>query len=332
VNYAYKYRGVSRAYLRDRDGAMEDLNQSEKLSENDPWTYAARAGLRYARKEYEGAIDDATKAIDLMQTNAASYRIRGYARSGLRDFENALADLNEANRLSLHDPETLGGRGLVKMQQGNLKGAAEDLATAAGFSPTNLTVMLGQASIKKKSGDSEGAAAMLRNIVKTFPKYKLPEAFEFMGFLQSEMSQFTPALENLRKAVEIDSRLYYAHFGIWILRARMGERDEATKELRASMKAWDDDERSKWSLCIGRFLTGEMTESNLLTQATESAVRVTDEPSQKCEALYFAGMKRLIDGDKIGATDLFEKCVASGEDNDEQYFSAKAEFQKLKKP
>jgi tetratricopeptide (TPR) repeat protein len=59
-DYAYKYRALSRVYLRDWNGAMEDLNESEKLSANDPWTYSTRAGLRNLRREYEGAVDDAT--------------------------------------------------------------------------------------------------------------------------------------------------------------------------------------------------------------------------------------------------------------------------------
>jgi tetratricopeptide (TPR) repeat protein len=329
-DYAYKCRASIRASLRDWDGALEDFNEAEKLNANDPWVYGTRARLQADRREYERAIDDATKAIELERTNPMPYTIRGFARQRLRDFEGAAADLNEANRLLPRDPGILACRGLISLEQDHLKEAEEDMLTAAKLSPTNYTVMLGLASLKNKSGDVAGAAAELMKAVEIYTNW--PDFFVLLGTYQSDMSQFPPALKSFRKAVEIDPKLYYAEFAIWVIRARDGEREEATKDLRASLKPLEGDERQKWQLCIGQFLLGDVTESNLFAHATATAVRATDVPSQKCEALYFAGMKRLIDGDKIGAAGLFEKCVALGQDNDMQYFSAKAELKKLQKP
>jgi lipoprotein NlpI len=126
--------------------------------------------------------------------------------------------------------------------------------------------------------------------------------------------------------------MYYSHYRIWLIRARAGERDGATSELSASMKARENDGDREWQLCLGRFLVGDLTESNLFEQASQTAVRPTDEPGQKCEAFYYAGMKRLIGGDKPGALDFLEQCVATGQDNYNEYTSAKAELQGLKKP
>jgi lipoprotein NlpI len=126
--------------------------------------------------------------------------------------------------------------------------------------------------------------------------------------------------------------MFYSHFRIWLIRARMGERDEATKELIAAMKARENDDGREWQLCVGRFLAGDLTETNFFSQASETAARPTDVPGQQCEADYYAGMKRLLDGDKSAAIDLLGKCVASGQDNYSEYFSAKAELAELKKP
>ena len=49
-------------------------------------------------------------------------------------------------------------------------------------------------------------------------------------------------------------------------------------------------------LGVARFLVGEVTESNLLVKANETIMRPTDASSQQCEAFYYAGMKRLLDG------------------------------------
>jgi lipoprotein NlpI len=75
-----------------------------------------------------------------------------------------------------------------------------------------------------------------------------------------------------------------------------------------------------------------LAETNFLTQATETAIRPTDEAGQQCESFYYAGMKRLLDGDKTGAIQLLGKCASSGQDNYAEYSSAIVELRKLKKP
>jgi len=85
-------------------------------------------------------------------------------------------------------------------------------------------------------------------------------------------------------------------------------------------------------LCIAHFLVGDLVETNFLTQAVETAKRPTDQNGQQCEAFYYAGMKRLLAGDKSGAMELLGKCVASGEDNYGEYTSAVVQLRELKKP
>ena len=54
-----------------------------------------------------------------------------------------------------------------------------------------------------------------------------------------------------------------------------------------------------------------MSEQDLLAAA--DSVEEKKRPEQQCEAWYYVGLKRLLNGDKTGATEAFRKAVATGE-------------------
>jgi tetratricopeptide (TPR) repeat protein len=329
----YMLRGVDRSCLRDWEGALEDLNLAQKKAPFSRDVYMSRASVLVSTKDFEKADADATQAVWYNHEDANSfypYYVRGRARFGLADFKNALADLDAANQLKPHQSEVLAQRCIVKAVAGDLKGAEEDLEAAAVISPRNEEVLRSKALLKKMSDELPGALSECLKLVELNPQW--PEYFELLGTIQNDLSQYSDALQSFRTATKMDPRLYYPHFRVWLIRARMGERDEATRELSASMKAREQDKGHKWESCIGRFLTGQITESNLFAQADKTAIHAKDIPALRCEAQYYAGMKRLLDGDKSGAATLFEKCVASGLRNYAEYGSAKAELEKLNKP
>jgi lipoprotein NlpI len=184
--------------------------------------------------------------------------------------------------------------------------------------------------VQKKTGDLPGALFTFTKIAGLVPNS--PEAFQTLGCVQNDLLQYAPALESMRKAVELDPKMYYPRFHIWLIRGRLGEKDEASKELAANIKLREGEEGHKWQLCIAKFLVGDLAETNFLTQATETAVRPTDEAGQQCESYCYAGMKRLLNGDKSGAGELFGKCAASGQDNYAEYASSLIELREMKKP
>ena len=68
-----------------------------------------------------------------------------------------------------------------------------------------------------------------------------------------------------------------------------------------------------------------MTEGDYLS-VTSSPDAKTDQ-AQHCEAWYFAGMKRLLMGDKATAYDYFRRCLATGKSDFCEYILAQAELQ-----
>ena len=77
----------------------------------------------------------------------------------------------------------------------------------------------------------------------------------------------------------------------------------------------------------GRFLLYQISESDLLVGATSPDVE--KDRAQHCEAWYYAGMKRLLAGDKKTAADCFDKCLGTQENTFDEYMLAKAELKSL---
>jgi lipoprotein NlpI len=110
----------------------------------------------------------------------------------------------------------------------------------------------------------------------------------------------------------------------------LGERGDARQELDAYAKTLRGEKRKAWPESIGFYLTGNLAEEQFLNQATTTAQRKTDVNEQVCGAFYYAAMKHLLDGDKPGASALFQKCLETDDRNSFELMSAGAELQLLK--
>jgi lipoprotein NlpI len=245
----------------------------------------------------------------------------------LKDFGGALSDFDAADHLHPLDAEILAERGAVRVYKGDFEGAKTDLAQATQLNPTNITALRSLAFVRKKTGDFPGALAALTNIVRLAPKS--PEAFQSLGCTEDDLALYPAALASFQHAVELDSKMSYSRFRIWLLRTRLGEKDDANRELKAYIELRQGEDGHEWEMCIARFLVGDLTEPDFIAQAPKTAIRTTDESGHLCEACYYSGMKRLLAGDQPGAINLFQKCLATDEENFNEYLSAKALLAKL---
>ena len=70
-----------------------------------------------------------------------------------------------------------------------------------------------------------------------------------------------------------------------------------------------------------------MSEQDLL--AVKS---VEEHPEQQCEAWYYVGLKRFLNGDKAGAAEAFRKAAATGDKTTNEYDFSEAELKDLRNP
>ena len=111
----------------------------------------------------------------------------------------------------------------------------------------------------------------------------------------------------------------YSFLRMWLIRARNGD---ATGEIENYWNSNKTGTPNDWPSKISSFLTGQLNEAELFKAAKGG--------EQHCSAYFYAGSKRLIEGDKATATDYFEKCLATDEKTLCEYDSAAAELKFLK--
>jgi HEAT repeat protein len=146
------------------------------------------------------------------------------------------------------------------------------------------------------------------------------ELYHIRGCLNCDLHQFPRARADFRKAVQFGSHNPdYPRFRLWLIRARLGDRAAATRELKTYLAARRG-RPGDWSAIVGRFLAGDLSEAGLL-QAAASPEEPTDR-AQHCEAWFYAGMKRLIARDNTTAAEDFRKCLATRMDTFNEYASA----------
>jgi lipoprotein NlpI len=146
--------------------------------------------------------------------------------------------------------------------------------------------------------------------------------------LQYDLSNWPPARANFRKALELHAISQDPRFYLWLIQAQSGEHDTANKELTEYLKTLRGDKAKEWPASVARYLTGVLSETEFVDQATSTAKRPSAIRGQKCESFYYAGMKRKLAGDKRGAAEFFQKAVDAGDDNNFTYFSSKVELGK----
>jgi lipoprotein NlpI len=157
------------------------------------------------------------------------------------------------------------------------------------------------------------------------------EAHWFLGCLLYDSQDFTNALVEFRKSVELDDSYDNSRFRIWLIRARSDEKDAAAKELQIYLDNRTKENLGDWHYKIGSFLAGQLTESDFLDAAAnfDSAKDLGTSAGRLCEAYFYAGSKRLFAGDKDIAADDFEKSIATNQKGYQEYFSAAAELKFL---
>jgi lipoprotein NlpI len=113
----------------------------------------------------------------------------------------------------------------------------------------------------------------------------------------------------------------------WLARARLGEKEVADKALAERLEQHVKDFPGDWPSRIAALLLDQATEADLLAAAASPDAE--KERRQRCEAWYYAGMKRLLAGKRASASTRFQKCLATEKKTTLAYQFALAELKTL---
>ncbi len=327
---AYSDRGFARQANGNLDGAISDYTQALALKPKTAIAYYNRGLARQSQGNLEAAIVDYDRALAFDPKIAGAYYNRGNAKNALHDVDGAIADFTQAVTLNPKIALAYCNRGLARQFKGDLDGALADYTQALAIDPKIAIAYFNRGLIKQQKNDLDGAIADNSQALDLDPKNAL--AYYNRGFAKLAKGNLDGAMADLKQFCDLAPKDHYAddaHLYLWLIAKAQNVRTDPDQELSDALENnWNspsDDLASK----TAAFLLGRINETDYLAI---TAPDTKADPGQQCEAWYFAGMKRLLMGDKITAIDYFQKCVATRQTGQNQYLLAQAELQALQSP
>jgi len=328
AGFAYYFGGLAKASEGDLNGAIAEFNRLIQVNPKDEIAYYNRGLLEANKGDFDIAIADFNHAIQLKPTFARAYNDRGSVKAAKRDIAGAIADFNLAIQLSPQFVQAYINLGSAKANTEDFASAIADFNQAVRLDADSVQALENLGSAKVRMGDFEGAIADYNQAIQLDPKYFV--AFEKRALAKQLKGDFEGALGDLvlfdELAPPVESQ-DYPQLYTWLIRVRGGQSAEANRELAAYLGTRRNVPVADWISNIGRFLLDQISESDFLGGATSSDLE--KDRAQHCEAWYYAGMKRLLAGDKKTASIYFDKCLGTQEKNFDEYILAQAELKSL---
>jgi lipoprotein NlpI len=149
-----------------------------------------------------------------------------------------------------------------------------------------------------------------------------------LGCAHLDARSLTDALLSFRKAVEADPDQEYSRARVWLARGALGEAAAATRELKKYLKDRKADRPREWTGRLLAHLAGDLGEADLLKAAEAEAPRRVERLG---DAYFYAGWKRMVEGNREGAKEFFRKCVEVASPADLARVSAAAALARIEK-
>ena len=316
-------KGQSLRAKSDTAGALAEFTRAVEIDPACASAWLNRAWSHAAEKDYEGAVEDYTRCLAVRPYDADVVNSRGSARSHTSDYAGAAEDYTHVLELDSTYAWAYGNRAEVKTSLGDFDGAIADATKALELS-RYASAMLARADARAAKGDAEGAFRDYKEALKMFRRFG--SAHLSRGRLQQDRGATAGALFDLRTATAYDASLRDPAIArIWILRTSLGEGADADRELAEWIGKRKPVKPDDWPGKILLLLAGKLSEEEFLKASETKNPRQAAE--RKCAALYYAGMRRIVAGDKDGGLPLLKQCVELGVVSVEERLSAAAVLQ-----
>jgi lipoprotein NlpI/uncharacterized protein YecT (DUF1311 family) len=328
-----------REWINKRNGQAQSANgEAQETSLANPTAIADRelVSITQARitdleqwrgpANYDEAIADFDRTLKLAPKNAGAFFARGDLKQAKGDSDAAIADYERCIELEPKNAGAYYGRGDTKQNEGENDGAIADYNRCIELEPANTAAYNGRASSKMLKGDDDGAIADYNRAIELEPD---PNYYFNRSTAYIVKRDWASALADIRQARELDKDDPDYPTLNWLILAEQGQNEAANKELAADMEQQLSDASEAWTSKIASFLLNKINQADLITAAASPDPKKARD--HLCDAWFYAGIKRLLAGDKATAIDCFEKALATRAKAENEYEFAEAELKALGK-
>lgn len=342
----------------DFTAAMAHFNRAVAVDPDNPAALQARGDAHYGVDDLTSALVDYDRAITVAPADAEARHRRAKTLLGLRREEELFAELDRALELDA----TLGGarrmRAWVRFNRGEYEAALRDLDLLLQDETMRrgedlIEIRALRAEARLSLGDDAGALADLETLraegadtdqIDRIVVWALWGSGRYgeVLLLLDELLEETPRSANLQLAraltlmhlgrdqesLEALTRLRAgsaaappeADLFLWVAQRRLSD-------LSAESNLPPDEHFTRWHAMIAGLLRGEIAETDILSIAAAEA-NLFARARMQCEAFYYAGMKRLFEGDEAGGLHLLRRCVETEVRRYYEYHAAVAELRR----
>lgn len=325
---AFSNRAFIKQSRGDLNGALADYNEALSINPNIPLAYYNVALIKVKQNYLDEAIADYNRALDLDPKLAIAFYNRGVAKNTEGDIDGAIADFTQALSLDPKIALAFCDRGYVRQTRGDLDGALDDYSHAIALNPKLGSAFYNRGLIREQRSDLDGAIADNTAALALDPNDGL--AYSNRALAEFGKGDLNAALADLRQVCTLaprDTGADMARLYIWLIGTEQNPRGTADEELSTSLlNDWNSPPEDLSSKIAG-FLLGHINESELIADA--ASPDPSREPGQYCKVWYFAGMKRLFNGDMNTAITYFQKSLATNQRDVCEYIFSRAQLQAL---
>ncbi|MBD2270285.1 tetratricopeptide repeat protein [Anabaena sp. FACHB-1391] len=230
----YTNRGIVRAELGDKPGAIDDYNQAIKINPNLAQAYNNRGTVRNELGDKQGAIDDYNQAIKFNPNYAGAYYNRGIVRYELRDKQGAIDDFNLAIKFNPNYAQAYINRGIVRDDLGDKPGAIDDYNLAIKINPNYADAYYNRGNVRNELGDKPGAIDDYNLAIKINPNYA--DAYYNRGNVRNELGDKPGAIDDYNLAIKINPNYADAYYNRGNVRNELGDKPGAIDDYNQAIK------------------------------------------------------------------------------------------------
>jgi tetratricopeptide (TPR) repeat protein len=293
----------------DLDGAAALFDEIVRLAPKSPASHLMRAEFRlFRRRQPAESLQDLDHAVASGASGTAAsraFQMRSEANMQLMKFGPAMEDAQKALAAEPKDVFARLNLCMVALRMG----ADEEAVKAAGrvldVDPLNGWAHSLRAQANLRKGRLEEAWAGYQEALRLEPRN--PMAWVCSALVRVAQGKPDEAIAQFEKGLAQTS-VQYCGLWLWKLRLEKGDRDGARRALDEVLKSVHPDPSNAWYRAVAAHLAGTLSEDDLLKTAARGLP--IEAAEWKTEALFFAGARRLADGDRAGAAERFGKAKA----------------------
>jgi tetratricopeptide (TPR) repeat protein/predicted Ser/Thr protein kinase len=311
---AHCARGMVYAGRKDFGKALDDFNEAVRLDKRLAPAYYQRGLVFAQQKALEKALEDLDQAVELEKANPDFLAARGDLHLEQKDYLSAISDYGLVIQAQPRSADVYRRRGNAYRDKAVWGDAFSDYDTAVRLDPENVAAHLDRGRAHDLHNEREPALADYTEAIRL--NDKLEPAYRWRGFLYwrgKDAKDKDRARQDFEKALQLDPKDAFAHYGLGSVYDAHGELDKAFTEFDTALKL----NESYWLAADLR--ADVLRKQRKFDEAIEGFTRALKLQPTNAYALYHRGLTYAAKGDDDKAIEDYSAAIAQNTQSAEAY-------------